>query len=207
MKSLEPKPHPANPPAHKSLACEDYAPENFCARASSLVKMGTSRLRILIVGYGNPLRSDDALGWRAAEDLSRRLASPETEFEVEVITSHQLTPELADTVSHADVVFFMDAAHGAVPGELTCEAISTPPADSHISTSLRSAVPSHHCSPHAVLLLAQQLYGAVPRAFALSLCGECFDHGQGLSASVEAALPNLTALVERMIRQIHKPHL
>ena len=60
--------------------------------------------RILIVGYGNPLRFDDGLGWRAAEELSQRLSPPE--IEVEVIVRHQLTPELADNVRNAEAVFF-----------------------------------------------------------------------------------------------------
>lgn len=140
--------------------------------------------RILIVGYGNPLRCDDGLGWRAAEELSRRLPFPE--IEVEVIVRHQLTPELANSLRDTDAVFFIDAAQGGRPGELTCEPVTSQPL----------AVHSHQCSPAGVLALAQQLYGATPRAFAVSMCGECFDHGEVLSEAVEAGLPKLTALVE-----------
>jgi hydrogenase maturation protease len=47
--------------------------------------------RVLIIGYGNPFRSDDGLGWQIANELSRTNRSAETE----VLPCHQLTPELA----------------------------------------------------------------------------------------------------------------
>ncbi|MGA7574929.1 MAG: hydrogenase maturation protease [Terriglobales bacterium] len=145
--------------------------------------------RILIVGYGNPLRSDDGLGWRAAEELSRDLSLPETE--VEVIARHQLTPELADKFRHADAIFFIDAARGGQPGELTC---------APVIPEARTGS-SHHGSPAEILTLVQQLYGRTPRAYVVSLCGECFDHGEALSAVVENGLPKLTALVARLAKQ------
>src|SRR5271157_2781049 len=149
--------------------------------------------RILIVGYGNPLRSDDGLGWRAAEELSRSL--PLAEAEVEILTRQQLTPELADNLTRADVVFFIDAARGGQPGELRCEPVTPEP----------GTIDTHHSSPAGILALAQQLYGASPRAFVVSLCGECFDHGSALSAAVEAALPKLIALVEKRVREMIAP--
>jgi hydrogenase maturation protease len=144
--------------------------------------------RILIVGYGNPLRSDDGLGWRAAEALTRSLSLPE----VEVVICQQLTPELADNLTRADVVFFIDAARGGQPGDLACDPVTPQP----------GTIDTHHSSPAGLLALAQQLYGASPRAFVVSMHGECFEHGSALSATVEAALPKLIALVEKMVREM-----
>jgi hydrogenase maturation protease len=152
------------------------------------VRIGSSGMtRILIVGYGNPLRCDDGVGWRAAEALSQSLPFPE----IEIVIRHQLTPELVDNLRYADLIFFIDAAQEGQPGELTCEPL----------TLQAGIVHSHQLSPAGLLALAQQLYGATPRAFTVSLCGECFDHGSTLSATVEASLPKLTALVENLIRQ------
>ncbi len=151
-------------------------------------RIGSSGMtRILIVGYGNPLRCDDGLGWRAAEALSQSLPFPE----IEIVIRHQLTPELADNLRYADLIFFIDAAQEGQPGELTCEPLTLQP----------GILRSHQLSPKGLLALAQQLYGVTPRAFTVSLCGECFDHGATLSATVEASLPKLTALVENLIRQ------
>ena len=146
--------------------------------------------RILIVGYGNPLRCDDGLGWRAAEELARTLPAPD----IEVITRHQLTPELADNIKDADAVFFIDATRGDQPGEVSCKPVLPQPWIPHC----------HECSPAAVLALAQKLYGATPQAFAVTLCGECFDHGEAISAPVEAGLPKLTALVKDLSSNLRK---
>jgi hydrogenase maturation protease len=146
--------------------------------------------RILIIGYGNPLRSDDGLGWRAAEELAESDASPD----VEVVTCHQLTPELADDLHLFDAAIFIDAARSGYPGDLTCGPVISKPENIH----------SHQLSPAGVLALAQQIYGAAPKAFAASLCGECFDHGTTLSATVDAALPSLIALVEELTAQIQQ---
>ena len=62
--------------------------------------------RVLILGYGNPLRTDDGLGWRAAEELALRFSSDE----VEIRTCHQLLPEMVDLISQTDTIFFVDAA-------------------------------------------------------------------------------------------------
>jgi hydrogenase maturation protease len=159
------------------------------ARENSRERIGSSGMtQILIVGYGNPLRCDDGVGWRAAEALSRSLPFPE----IEIVIRHQLAPELADNLRYADLVFFIDAAHAGQPGELTCEPL----------TSQQGITGSHQLSPAHLLALAQQLYGATPRAFAVSLCGACFEHGSTISATVEAGLPKLTALVENLTRQM-----
>jgi hydrogenase maturation protease len=137
--------------------------------------------RVLIIGFGNPLRSDDGVGWRAAEELERKLSGRG----VEVITSHQLTPELAEAVSQSTVIFFLDARCG-VPGTVTCSPV-------------RPQAPieafSHQLSPGAVLGLAQELYGQAPVAFTFSIFGECFDPGEGLSPQVTKNLPDLVARV------------
>src|SRR5579863_2441204 len=67
--------------------------------------------RTLIIGIGNPLRGDDGLGWRAVESL-RQIASLQ---EVETVTCHQLTPEMAESVSRAERVVFIDAYVGSPP--------------------------------------------------------------------------------------------
>ncbi|MGB8912139.1 MAG: hydrogenase maturation protease, partial [Candidatus Sulfotelmatobacter sp.] len=72
--------------------------------------------RVLIVAYGNPLRSDDGVGWIVADDLRQRLASSN----VEVLQLTQLLPEVAESISRADTVIFVDASCEGEPGELRC---------------------------------------------------------------------------------------
>ena len=64
--------------------------------------------RTLIIGYGNPLRGDDGVGWEVAS----RLAATIPEEAAHIMTVHQLTPELAESVSEAELVIFIDASDG-----------------------------------------------------------------------------------------------
>jgi hydrogenase maturation protease len=139
-------------------------------------------LRVLIIGFGNPLRCDDGLAWRVAEELSYQ----QLPDDVEVITQHQLTPELAFAVSRAETVLFVDAAQGGEAGEASCVPVN-------LGQDARSL--THDLSPAGVLNLARVLYGALPRGFVLSLMGECFEHGEALSPKVEESLPRLLQLV------------
>ena len=61
---------------------------------------------IVVIGYGNPLRGDDAIGWKAAEALRDVY---EDDMAVEVFASHQLNPEMAESVAEAGMVIFIDA--------------------------------------------------------------------------------------------------
>jgi hydrogenase maturation protease len=145
--------------------------------------------RVLIVAYGNPLRSDDGVGWVVAEELRRRLALPE----VEVLQLLQLLPEVAESLSHADTVIFVDASCDGEPGELRCRPVTPPPAKVQFT---------HQLSPAELLGLAGQLYGATPQAFCVTLTGHCFEHGEELSESVAARLPTLAATVEQLTRRV-----
>jgi hydrogenase maturation protease len=147
-------------------------------------------LRVLILAYGNPLRSDDGLAWRAADALQARLRTPE----VEILRLHQLAPELAETVSRAHFVIFVDAAcPGGEPGEIRLREIRR--GDAELVNGF-----SHIVSPAAVMSLAAKLYGASPRAFSATVTGHNFDHGESLSPAVAAALPVLVGRIELLLR-------
>jgi len=145
--------------------------------------------RVLIVAYGNPTRCDDGLAWRAAAALEDKFSSSQ----VEIVRTHQLAPELAETVSRCEAVIFVDAGAGnGPPGEIRCAQVSLPEAQPRFS---------HQLSPDAVVALARQLFGATPSAHSVTLTGDCFDHGELLSPTVAAALPALVAQIEALIQQ------
>jgi hydrogenase maturation protease len=146
---------------------------------------------VLIVAYGNPMRCDDGLAWRAAERLEGKFSGTN----VEILRVHQLAPEMAEDITRCDTVIFVDAASAdggnGNPGEVRC-----------LEVGLSEGLPrfSHQLSPGAVVALGRQLYGASPRAFAVTLTGQCFDHGESLSPMVEAALPALVARIEALVQ-------
>jgi len=134
--------------------------------------------RVLIIAYGNPLRCDDGLAWRVAEALSQ----PDLPSDIAIITSHQLTPELAQPISQASTILFLDAARSGVPGDVLSVPLNPQPGSSAFT---------HNFSPQALLAIAQELYGLSAEAFLISVSGECFDHGDTLSPKVFESLPRV----------------
>ena len=63
----------------------------------------------LIIGYGNPMRGDDAIGCHAARELEQHFWNDPT---VEVMATQQLTPEMVDDILQRDFVLFLDASFG-----------------------------------------------------------------------------------------------
>ena len=143
--------------------------------------------RVLVLAVGNPLRSDDGLAWRAADELR----SGSSHSEIEILKVHQLTPELAEDVSRAALAIFVDAAAAVIePGTLTCE---------QVVASDEECAASHSFTPAALLQLAATLYNASPAAFLVSMAGKSFEHGNSLSPEVEQALPQVAAKVRELI--------
>jgi hydrogenase maturation protease len=140
---------------------------------------------ILVLGYGNPLRSDDGVGWHAAERLADTLSATNAEIR----TFAQLTPELALPISEAGLVIFIDASREGEPGELIC---------TEVIPQLMPVRFSHELSPEAVLALSKYMYGVSPPAFLVSVSGQCFNLGEELSPLIAAQLPRLVNLVSQL---------
>jgi hydrogenase maturation protease len=143
--------------------------------------------RVLVIGYGNPLRGDDALGRVIAEHM---LGSPRPEG-IDVIVTHQLTPELAEPISRADLVIFADAAVGLPPGRMRIVPI--------VSETAATQSFAHHCGPERLLAAAQRLYGHRPEAWSISVGGAKWDLGARLSREVEMIVPALMHHIELLI--------
>jgi hydrogenase maturation protease len=144
--------------------------------------------RVLIIAYGNPLRSDDGVAWRAAEQLQNKFPLQE----VEIQTLHQLSPELAESISRSGLTIFIDAASGpGHAGEVRVQQVESGSADSSRFC--------HLLSPAAVLAMAKQVYGRMPNAFCATVTGENFEHGEQLSPALQVALPRLIRRVEDLV--------
>ncbi len=151
-------------------------------------------VRVLIVGYGNPLRGDDALGLLAAEQL--RMLLPD----VEILTCQQLAPEMAATLAECDAAIFLDAAATGSPGTVAVTRL--------VPQSSSAASLTHHVTPQTLLELAQTLYGHAPRALLVTGVGASFvpqqaENSTGPSQEAEAALtPAARAALEKICRLV-----
>ena len=100
----------------------------------------TERPHTLIIGYGNLASAPTTAGPYIATQLAQLL----TNTNVQVITQHQLTPELADTLQHAHHALFIDASLQLKPGKIRI----TPLQPSTTTQKL-----THHVSPQSLLWL------------------------------------------------------
>jgi hydrogenase maturation protease len=140
----------------------------------------------MLIGYGNALRGDDALGPMAVERLRPRLT------DAEVLSCHQLAPELADRLARCELALFVDAAACGEPGTVRVQRL-WPQAD-------RVASLTHHLQPAALLALAQELYGRAPSALLVTGAGANFDDRESLSEEGSQALQEICRLIPRLIQ-------
>ena len=152
------------------------------------------RPRVLIVAYGNSLRSDDGVAWRVAAALQGKF--PEDEVEIQCLL--QLGPEVAESVRRSECVIFVDAATVQHPGQIEIKALLGE------AKSTRTPAFAHALNPVAVVNLAAQLYHAHPRAFSATITAQTFEHGESLSPVIAAALPELVARLEAKVREFLK---
>ena len=130
---------------------------------------------MLVIGYGNPLRGDDAMGPVAAARLGG-------------IAVHQLTPELAESIAKEDGVIFLDADVTLAPGEIAVKRVEA------TDTPL-----THSASPAGLLHLALAVYGAAPRAWLIGMGGESFELKEGLSEAAARAVESAVAAASHLM--------
>ena len=98
-----------------------------------------------------------------------------------------LTPELAEAVSRAGVVIFVDAAVDA-PREVQMRKLA-PAASSQVMT--------HAASPATLLALARDLFGHAPEAWWLTIPVEDLELGEGLSSLAQRGFKVAVRKVKR----------
>jgi hydrogenase maturation protease len=132
--------------------------------------------RLLIFGYGNPSRGDDALGPLVVEALRKKnLPQDAIEFQCD----YQLQVEHALDLMGKTAVLFVDA-HARCEGMFRFERIA-PRCDTSYTT--------HAMTPQAVLeVLRGVLRKEPPPSFLLSIRGERFGLGEPLSQVARASL-------------------
>ncbi len=138
---------------------------------------------LLIFGYGNPSRGDDALGPLLLEQLEA-LGLPN----VELLTDFQLQVEHALDLQYRERVLFVDASISCMP----------PYAFSRLHACPDISYTSHAMSPMALLHTYQNLYGVSSPAYLLEIRGQRFELGEPLSAEAAANLTASLDLVKKL---------
>ena len=143
--------------------------------------------KVLVIGYGNTLRGDDAAGVHAAELIAKRHP------EIICVRVHQLVPELAEQIAECDIVFFIDAQKDVT--QLNARLV-VPSVDADQPRT-------HYISPESLLALSKLLYQRIPaKAYIVGIPASQFEFSEELSAQTELAMHECVELVDRMIREV-----
>ncbi|HYN59675.1 MAG TPA: hydrogenase maturation protease [Rubrivivax sp.] len=144
--------------------------------------------RTLVVGYGSPIRGDDAIGPLAADALAAGPLPPG----LRVLSRHVLTAELAEDLAAVDRVIFLDAAVQGPPGEVRVRQLGS---DAHAMSTM-----GHFLDPRELLAWCETLYRRVPQAWLVSAAAHSFDYAcYRLSPAATAAVPAMLAEVHRLL--------
>ena len=143
--------------------------------------VNTALSNLLVIGYGNELRCDDGVGPKVAAAVAR-MSLPG----VQVIACHQLMPELAEPVSQARRVVFVDAAVDE-PKEVRFRPLG-PAESSHLM--------AHAADPRTLLAMARDVYGHTPSAWWLTIPVEKLEFGEELSPLAQQGLEIALARIQ-----------
>lgn len=147
----------------------------------------TEHKPILLLGYGNPSRGDDALGVLLLEQLPATCLQA-----VELLTDFQLQIEHALDLKHRQLVLFADAS----------VANTQPIVFSQLQAIMDNSYTTHAMNPAAVMQVYQDIEKTVPPpCFLLTMQAVQFELGDGLSDIAVESLRQAVVLVEMLLAQ------
>ncbi|OQW75247.1 MAG: Ni/Fe hydrogenase [Proteobacteria bacterium ST_bin11] len=143
---------------------------------------------ILVFGYGNLSRGDDAVGPLVLDYLAEHLDLSN----IELLSDFQLQIEHALDLQDRELVVFVDASV-TCPDSFTYTLLC--PAQDHSYTS-------HALSPAALLSVYQTVSKQpLPPCYLLSIQAEAFELGTGLSEPCAANLQQACRFLEQLLAQ------
>ena len=139
----------------------------------------------LVIGIGNPGRSDDGVGPRLAEKVeSWGLPS------LRALADYQLNIEHAAEVADSGLVIFIDASVEA----------GRPFSFYRPEPENRNDFSTHAMLPETVLITCREVYGKLPPAYVLAIRGENFAIGESFSDQAAANLAEAERFLAGVLR-------
>ncbi len=148
---------------------------------------------ILIYGYGNPGRQDDALGVMLAERIEQwahdnKLQNIHTEC------NYQLNIEDAHKISLFDIVIFADASKENIEGY----------SYTTLEPSAKTNFTMHAVSPAFILYLCNQIYGNNPASYLLHIKGFDWQFMQEISEGAKTNLDHAISFLKTRLIEYNK---
>ncbi len=131
-------------------------------------------MKYLLIGYGNPMRSDDGVGCHVAACFDREAAP-----DAHVVSVAQLDPDLGALVAQCERVVVVNASYGELPGEFRVR---------RIEAAKEPTEPATYAYDPATLD-SWAANGAEIYVIAVGAANCAF--GQGLSPEVSEAVPGV----------------
>ncbi len=129
--------------------------------------------RVLLIGYGNTIRSDDGAGYRAAELIESLYP------EVDVIISHDLKPEYSEAIANHEIIFFVDASIDS--NKLEIKKVDP----ENFSIDLQT----HFSNPQSLITQSILIYNKKPsEVYLVKLPAYNFDFGEMLSVETKKSI-------------------
>ncbi len=140
--------------------------------------------RILVLGYGNPGRGDDGLGPALVEGLRQRWG------QLTCLTAMQLQPEHVLDLDRHDLALLVDAGWQT----------PAPFAFAPVAARQDASFTTHVLSPQRLLAIYRYALGKPPPpVFLLTLRGEGFGLGEGLSPTAQRHLESALTFVAELL--------
>jgi len=140
-----------------------------------------------VIGYGNPLRSDDGIGWALAEQLEKICSDPDLEIQ----TFIQLVPEMAARFKDFERIVFIDAAVKGLPGEISI--VNWTEGRNYDQAS------THEFDIGDLVRFSEINQSDLPELFLFTVSGSDFSVGDTLSAVVRDKAPNILKTLEKLV--------
>lgn len=159
-----------------------------CGEIRALMAHPTGLL--CIVGYGNRERRDDGVGpWVVDGLLSQALPSDK----VRLLARPQLEPDLLDELSQADAAILVDASVERLEGGISWSRVD--PTKGH------APFLTHSLEPAYLLGLMALVHPRLPATWLVSIQGEEFGYGQGLSRPTEERARQVIADLVKIVAE------
>jgi len=137
-------------------------------------------MRSIVVGVGNPIMGDDAVGLEVVKRVKGKI-----DAEVREAIAGGL--ELAEMIADYDVAIIVDAFHGEGMKEIEMK-------------EYKETVPNHDISfPSAYFILSR--YVRMPRVRIIGIGMKDFSLKEGLSEEVEMLIPEAIEKIEKILEE------
>lgn len=141
--------------------------------------------RLLVIGYGNELRGDDAAGPLVAHSIAdSKYAS------VRVMTEPCLRPEIVVDMAEAERVLFVDASLRRRDGRIRLGSVKAAP----LRPVLSCAFP-----PGMIVAIGELFHGKATKSWLLEIPASRFEFGYSLSDATASGIEQAIGLIHRWI--------